>query len=90
MRFFFLILISFLLLGTAAGPEAPLFRPGKDHALFIAVDNYQHWNDLQYPVKDVGRIAAELENGARAEATAGSKREAQQAAARALLDRVEQ
>ncbi|MEL6618192.1 MAG: ribonuclease III [Pseudomonadota bacterium] len=34
-------------------------------------------------------IAAELDNGARAEATAGSKREAQQAAAKALLDRME-
>lgn len=35
-------------------------------------------------------IAAALENGARAEATAGSKREAQQAAARALLDQMEE
>ncbi|MEL6889231.1 MAG: ribonuclease III [Pseudomonadota bacterium] len=34
-------------------------------------------------------IAASLENGARAEATAGSKREAQQAAAKALLDQME-
>ena len=35
-------------------------------------------------------IAAALENGATAEATAGSKREAQQAAAKALLDQMEQ
>ena len=34
-------------------------------------------------------IAASLQNGARAEATAGSKREAQQAAAKALLDQME-
>ena len=34
-------------------------------------------------------IAAELDNGARAEATAGSKREAQQAAAKALLAEVD-
>ena len=34
-------------------------------------------------------IAAELENGQTANATAGSKRQAEQAAAKALLDRLE-
>ena len=51
--------------GTDLVPP-PAFRPGKDFALFFAVDNYQHdtgnggWKDLGGPVRDAREIAADL------------------------------
>lgn len=43
-----------------ASPEAFATRPGKDFALFIAVQDYDEWPDLGQPVADCEKIAAEL------------------------------
>ena len=50
--------IYLLALGAFAGREPA--RRGKDHALFIAVNDYQHWPKLQNPIREVEQIAAEL------------------------------
>ncbi len=54
-----LILLFFL--GSAAMPAAES-RPGKDHALFFAVEDYTAtgWNNLKNPVRDAHAIAKEL------------------------------
>jgi len=44
---------------TNAAP-VPL-RPGKDFALFIAVKDYDEWTNLDNPVSDCEKIAAELQ-----------------------------
>lgn len=40
-------------------PESSL-RKGKDHALFIAVKDYDEWGDLRNPISDAEAIAKEL------------------------------
>ena len=37
-------------------------RPNKDHALFFAIQDYDHWNDLRNPIKDATAIKAELQS----------------------------
>lgn len=37
-------------------------RKGKDYALLIATDKYQHWSELKNPIKDAETIAAELKD----------------------------
>jgi len=63
-------LLLALCLLCAAAPSAPDTRPagcftpprpGKDFALFIAVQDYDEWPDLDQPVGDCEKIAAELQ-----------------------------
>ena len=35
-------------------------RQGKDHALLFATNTYQHWRDLETPIRDAEAIAVEL------------------------------
>lgn len=51
---------AFFLFAAAGRPAGRAFRPGKDFALFIAVENYQHWNPLKHPIGEVEKLAAEL------------------------------
>ncbi len=37
-----------------------LLRPGKDFALFFAVQDYNNWMDLRNPIRDCEKIAADL------------------------------
>ena len=47
------------LLGSA--PEAPeALRPGKDYALFFAVERYDHLDNLTKPIENARAIAKEL------------------------------
>ena len=39
----------------------PIFRSGKDYALFFAVQDYNEWPDLRNPIKDAETIADDLE-----------------------------
>ena len=41
--------------------DATMIRPGKDYALFIAVQDYDEWPKLGQPVADCEKIAAELQ-----------------------------
>ena len=36
------------------------FRPGKDYALFFAINDYDQWQDLTQPISDVESIAKDL------------------------------
>ena len=60
-RLLFLLLSYFLFLSTVPAPR-PAFRPGKDRAIFFAVEKYQNGKltNLQNPVKNAREIAAEL------------------------------
>jgi formylglycine-generating enzyme required for sulfatase activity len=57
----FLLLCTLLLATTAPEPtfHAPP-RPGKDHALFFAVQDYDNWTDLNNPIRDAEAIAQQL------------------------------
>ena len=56
-------------LGNASDKEITIFRPysdpiirkGKDYALLLAVDDYEHWTQLQKPVSDAEMIQHDLE-----------------------------
>ena len=56
-------------LGNASDKEITIFRPysdpiirkGKDYALLLAVDDYEHWTQLQKPVSDAETIQRDLE-----------------------------
>lgn len=48
------------LLPTAMHQSSSLTRPGKDYALFFAVNDYDQWPDLANPVSDVEAIAKDL------------------------------
>ena len=39
----------------------PIIRKGKDYALLLAVDDYEHWTQLQKPVSDAETIQHDLE-----------------------------
>jgi formylglycine-generating enzyme required for sulfatase activity len=59
------LLFIFPLLAFAANTPGPknndvTIRPEKDLALFFAVSNYEHWDDLQNPIKDAEAIAGDL------------------------------
>ena len=41
-------------------PTDELPRKGKDIALFIAIDQYEHWQDLRNPIRDAEEIAGDL------------------------------
>jgi|GEM_PF-1293140 len=56
---YFFILFSFVS-GLFSKEESLSVRPGKDYALFIAVDQYDTWRDLRNPVKDANAVAREL------------------------------
>jgi len=68
MKIFALLLVLLVCLTgtTTNAPEATAVRPGKDFALFFAVNNYDHdtstngWRDLSGPIKDAEEIAADL------------------------------
>ena len=55
-------------LGNASDKEITIFRPysdpiirkGKDYALLLAVDDYEHWTQLQKPVSDAETIQHDL------------------------------
>lgn len=59
MRYLLLALIVSFCLGTVAAEPNPT-RPGKDYALFFAVDDYTAMNDLQNPIRNARDIAAVL------------------------------
>ena len=40
--------------------RAGFVREGKDHALLFATNTYQHWADLETPIRDAEAIAVEL------------------------------
>jgi len=54
------LLFALLALVAARPHQHPLPRAGKDFALFIAVEDYQHWGKLKHPVGEVEKLAAEL------------------------------
>ncbi len=56
----FLSAIVFLSLSAILPADTNLSRPGKDYALFFAVEDYRHWNNLNNPISDAEAIAAEL------------------------------
>ena len=60
-RHLMLFLSSFLFLNAVPAPQSAL-RPGKDRAIFFAVEKYQNGKlvNLQNPVKNARDIAAEL------------------------------
>jgi formylglycine-generating enzyme required for sulfatase activity len=60
-RLLFLLLASFLFLNAVPAPR-PAIRPGKDRAVFFAVEKYQNskLTNLQNPVKNARDIAEEL------------------------------
>jgi len=59
MKQFHLCLLLALLFLAATPPHQAL-RRSKDFALFIAVEDYQHWGKLRHPIGEVEKIAAEL------------------------------
>lgn len=58
----FLFLFFFLVLHSSFKVEVSELRPAKDFALFIAVSDYEEWQDLRNPVSDAKAVAKELEN----------------------------
>ncbi|HRI62000.1 MAG TPA: caspase family protein, partial [Saprospiraceae bacterium] len=60
--------LLFLLLGTFALNSGSTFhqnetlRHAKDYALFFAVNDYDHWEDLTNPISDVEAIAKDLKD----------------------------
>ena len=57
------LLLCFTLLFAASSPEphpAATPRPTKDHALFFAIQDYDHWTDLKNPIRDAEAIAQQL------------------------------
>jgi hypothetical protein len=55
-----LFLSAFLLSGSTLKDKD--FRPGKDYALFFAVNDYDHWDDLANPISEVEAIAKDLKD----------------------------
>lgn len=55
---------SFILLWIISSvlflPGDQKLREGRDLALFIAIDDYENWEDLRNPIRDVEEIAGEL------------------------------
>lgn len=65
MRQLLLLLTTLLFLATSSpnSTRLPHFRPGKDYALFFAIENYSNgWSKLQYPIDDAEAIAKDLQN----------------------------
>lgn len=56
---FLLTLTAFALQSSTHKPSSS-FRPGKDYALFFAINDYDHWQDLTQPISDVESIAKDL------------------------------
>jgi hypothetical protein len=44
------------------GAQSPKVRDGKDYALLIATNEYENWNNLANPIRDVEAIATELKD----------------------------
>jgi formylglycine-generating enzyme required for sulfatase activity len=60
---FFLVGFLFLAATSPNTTRLPHFRPGKDYALFFAIENYSNgWSKLQYPIDDAEAIANDLRN----------------------------
>lgn len=49
---------TFLFTSFVEEPKA--FRPGKDYALFFAIQDYKEWSDLKNPISDAEAVANEL------------------------------
>ena len=56
---FLLTLTAFALQSSTHKPSSS-FRTGKDYALFFAINDYDHWQDLTQPISDVESIAKDL------------------------------
>ncbi|HRI62341.1 MAG TPA: caspase family protein [Saprospiraceae bacterium] len=57
---FFLLLSAFLFSGSTLKDNR--LRPDKDFALFFAVNDYDHWEDLANPISEVEAIAKDLKD----------------------------
>ena len=51
--------LAAIALGSTGQPGPP-FRPGKDYALFFAVEQYREWPTLHNPIDDAEEIARDL------------------------------
>jgi len=61
MRYLLLFLPLYTLLSFSGQPHATrVFRPGKDFALFFAVNQYKNWGPLKYPISEAEAIAKDL------------------------------
>ena len=52
-------------LGSQSEKKILIYRPSpirKDYALLFAVENYDHWPNLRYPISDAKKIQKDLEN----------------------------
>ncbi len=57
-----LLLLAACILQSSTPPTHPSFRPGKDYALFFAINEYTFWPKLANPVSDVEAIAKDLKD----------------------------
>lgn len=57
-----LLIIPFLFANWIYIPQNKNFRKGKDYALFFVVEDYDEWEDLQFPIDDAEEIAGMLED----------------------------
>jgi formylglycine-generating enzyme required for sulfatase activity len=62
MRYLIFLLLLYALHTVLHSKVRPIniFRPGKDHALFFAVQDYDQWTDLKNPIRDAQAIAQKL------------------------------
>jgi sulfatase modifying factor 1 len=56
----FLLISAFLFSGSTLKDNR--LRPGKDYALFFAVNDYDYWEDLANPISEVEAIAKDLKD----------------------------
>ncbi|TVL96909.1 MAG: hypothetical protein CV087_23100 [Candidatus Brocadia sp. WS118] len=62
MRYALILLTLLSSLSFSTSEEIYVIRPGKDYALFFAVNQYDNMRSLSNPIKDAKEIAKELED----------------------------
>jgi len=60
LKIFLLPSFFLLFMGAIIPKDSPVLRPGKDYALFFAINDYDEWRDLRYPISEAEEIAADL------------------------------